>query len=805
MNNFWRDVIYALRAMRKNPVFAGVAVLTLALGIGANTASFSVIRAVLLKPLEYRNPDQLVNISGGASPVRFREMRAAAQSFTDIGAFTGQESLALTGGVQPEVLKGARVSASFLRILGVVPVLGRGFLAQEDSAGGLAAVMISAELWQRRFNGDLHIAGKTMNLAGAQYTIVGILPARFQFPFPGLDVWLTQPSEWPAMSKQSRALSPFLSIFGRLKPGVTINAASAEAAVLQRQYAMSHPAMLDAKPKSPVRVKPLKEQIVGNIRSELWMLFGAVGFVLLIACANIASLLLARANARSREFAVRSALGAARSRLMRQLLAESVLLSILGGALGMVFAVWSLHAVRHISAFELPRADEIHLDGTVLAFAATLSVVTGMLFGLAPSLTASRPDSMGVLRARTDDSGRGVFSVRSALVIGQIALSIVLLIGAALLIESVVHLRGDNPGFDPANVLTMRVSLPTQRYDTDGKRNIFFEELLRRVGSQPGVGSAAAAMTLPMTGYAGSPVQDADKPPLRLNERPIATILIVTPGYFQTLKVPLRRGRAFNERDREGTQRVAMIDEGLARHFWPAYPGGVDPVGQHLLIGGTNPQPAEIIGIAGSVHQNIDNSAWPESVYESFAQNPLPSAMLAVRSEGKPAGVTAAAAAVRAQVQALDRDQPISDVQSMDDLVEAQLGQRRVLVMLLGSFAVVALLLALVGVYGVIAYSVTQRMQELGIRRALGAQAGDILWLIVGQALGLALAGAVIGLGGALALTRVMKTLLFHTSATDPVTFVGVAVLFIFVAIGASYFPARRAARIDPMMALRYE
>ena len=802
MNNLWRDAIYAVRTMRKSPTFTAVAVLTLALGIGANTASFSVISAVLLKPLEYRNPDQLVNISGGASPVRFREMRAAAQSFTDIGAFTGQESLTLTGGVQPEVLKGARVSASFLRILGVMPVLGRGFLPQEDSAGGLAAVMISAELWQRRFNGDFHIAGKTMNLAGAPYTVVGVLPARFQFPFPGLDVWLTQPSEWPAMSRQSRALSPFLSIFGRLEPEVTINAANAEAALLQRQYAMSHPAMLDAKPKVPVRVKPLKDQIVGNIRSELWMLSGAVGFVLLIACANIASLLLARANARSREFAVRSALGAARSRLMGQLLAESVLLSLMGGALGMVFAVWSLQAVRHITAFELPRADEIQLDGTVLAFAATLSIVTGILFGLAPSLTASRPDLMGVLRARVDDSGKGVFSVRGALVIGQIGLSIVLLIGAALLIESVVHLRGDNPGFDPANVLTMRVSLPPQRYDSDRKRDDFFKELVLRVRSQPGIRSAAAAMTLPMTGYAGSPVQDAAKPPSRLNERPIATILIVTPGYFQTLKVPLRRGRIFNERDHEGTQRVAMIDEGLARRFWPAYPGGVDPVGQHLLIGGTNPQPAEIIGIAGNVHQNIDNSAWPESVYEAFAQIPLPSAMLAIRTEGKAAGVTEA---IRGQVQALDRDQPIAEVQSMEDLVEAQLGQRRVLVMLLGSFAGVALLLALVGVYGVITYSVTQRTQELGIRRALGAREGDILWLIVGQALGLALAGAVIGLAGALALTRVMKTLLFHTSATDPSTFVGVAVLFILVAIGASYFPARRAARIDPMIALRYE
>ncbi len=795
--------------MRKNPVFAAVAVLTLALGLGANTASFSVIRGVLLKPLAYRNPDQLVNISGGATPVRFAEMKATARSFTDIGAFTSQESVTLTSGVQPEVLKAARVSANFLRILGTAPVLGRGFLPEEDSPGGPAAVIMSAELWQRRFHGDLHIVGRTMNLAGAPYAIVGVLPTGFQFPFSGLDVWLTQPSEWPAIQPKSRSLSPFLTVFGRLKAGLTMEQASAAAVLIRHQYATNHPAMLDAKSKSPVRVKPLQEEIVGNIRAELWMMFGAVGFVLLIACANLASLLLARAHARSREFAVRAALGASRSRLIGQLVAESVLLSSIGGVFGILFAFWSLRAIRHITAFDLPRAEEIHLDGTVLAFAATLSFMTGILFGLIPALTASRPDLMGVLRARGEDSEKGLpgrfragFSLRRVLVIAQIALSMVLLIGAALLIESVIHLRGDHPGFDAANLLTTRISLPPQRYDTDGKKNIFFEELIRRVKMQPGIRSAAAAMTLPMTGYAGSPVQDAGQSPLRLNERPIATILIVTPGYFQTLKIPLRRGRVFTERDREGAQRVAMIDEGLARRFWPAYPGGLDPIGQHLLIGGTNLQPAEIIGIVVNVHQNIDNSAWPQSVYVSFAQNPLPSALLAIRTEGDPVRLTSA---VRKQVQSLDRDQPLADVQSMEDLVAAQLGQRRVLMVLLGFFAGVALLLALIGIYGVMAYSVTQRTQELGIRRALGAGEGDLLWLVVGQALSLALMGAAAGLGGALVLTRLMKALLFQVSATDPATFIGVALFFVVVAMGASYFPARRAARIDPMIALRYQ
>ncbi len=804
-----RDLLYALRTMRRNPVFTATAVLTLALGIGANTAIFSVVHAVLLRPLEYRNPDRLVHISGGAAPIRFEEMKTSAKSFAALAAFTGQEDLTLTGGIQPEVLKGVRVSASFLRILETEPLLGRGFLPEEDSPAGPAVAMISAELWQRRFGGDPQIVGKTATLGATPYTIIGVLPARFQFPFPDLDVWLTQPSTWPAMNSKSRSLSPFLTVFGRLKPGVNLEQASAEMAVIQRQYAMGHPAMLDAKPKSPVRVTPLKDDLVANVRSILWMLFGAVGFVLLIACANVASLLLARANSRSREFAVRSALGATRTRLAGQLLAESVLLSFAGGVLGILFAGWSLRAIPSMTAFDLPRAGEIHLDWMVLGFAVALSLVTGILFGLAPSIGASRPDLIGVLRARGEAVNKGTtrrvcagFTARGILVIGQVALSIVLLIGAALLIESVVHLRGVNPGFNPANLLTMRVSLPLLRYNTDQKKAAFFEELIRRVGLLPGVRGSTAAMTLPMTGYAGTPVQDAGKPPLKFNERLIATILIVTPEYFRTLAIPLRRGRDFTERDREGTQRVAIIDENLARRFWPAYPRGQNPIGQRLLVGGTNPQPAEIVGIVGNVNQNLENSAWPESVYVPFAQSPLPSAMLAIRTQRDPMRLTSA---VREQVRTLDRDQPVSSVRTMGDLVEAELGQRRLLVTMLGSFSAAALLLALIGIYGIISYSVAQRTHEVGIRRALGAREVDILWLIVGRGFGLVLTGVAVGIGGAFALTRVMTALLFHISATDPVTFASIALLFILVALAACYVPARRATRIDPMAALRYD
>ena len=802
-----RDLLYGVRTIRRNPGFTVTAVLMLATGIGANTAIFSVIHAVLLSPLEYRDPDRLVDISGGATPVRFQEMKAAAKSFSGLGAFSGQEDLTLSAGVQPEVLKAARVSAGFLQILGVNPLLGRGFLPEEDSPGAPAVAMISARLWQQRFGGNRHVVGKTAMFAATSHTIIGVLPAHFQFPFPDLDVWLTQPSTWPAIDSKSRQLSPFLTVFGRLKPGRSVEQASAEMAVIQHQYAADHPAMLDAKLKSPVRVKPLKAELVANVRAVLWMVFGAVGFVLLIACANVASLLLARASSRSREFAVRSALGASRTRLIGQLLAESVLLSCAGGGLGLLLAAWTLRAIPSMTAFYLPRTGEIHLNWTVLGFAAALSILTGLLFGLTPSLGASRPDLIGVLRARGEavnirmpGTGRIGFTARGLLVIGQIALSIVLLIGAALLIESVAHLRGVNLGFNPANLLTMRISLPPLRYNTDQKKAAFFEQLLQRVASLPGIRSATGAMFLPMAGYAGTPVQDAGKPPLRLNDRLIATVLVITPGYFRTLEIPFSMGRDFTERDREGAQRVAIIDENLARRLWPAYPRGLDPVGQHLLIGGTNPQPAEIVGIVAHVHQNIENSAWPESVYISFGQNPLSSAMLAVRTEREPTKFTAS---VRDQVRALDRDQPISAVRTMDDLVEAELGQRRLLMALLASFAGVALLLALSGIHGVIAYSVVQRTHEVGIRRALGAREGDILWLIVGQGFGLVLAGVAIGIGGAFALTRVMKALLFHVSATDPYTFAGIALLFILVALAASYVPARRAVGIDPMAALR--
>ncbi|MEX2260401.1 MAG: ABC transporter permease [Bryobacteraceae bacterium] len=792
LETFGRDLRYALRTIRKNPAFAVTAVLTLALGIGANTAIFTVVHAVLLKPLAYPDSERLVRITGGATAARFEAIRQA-RSFTGAGAanvFT--ESVTLSGADEPELLKGVRVSANFLGILGVAPLHGRGFLAEEESPGPQVAI-ISAELWQRRFGGDPRIVGGTATLGAAPCTIVGVLPAGFQFPFPGVDVW--RPWQPDTIPDQARLNSPMLSVFGRLKSGVNLEQASAEVAVINRQYALAHPGKLDAKPNSAERVTPLKDSLVRNVRSILWMLFGAVGFVLIIACANVASLLLARATSRSREFAVRAALGAGRGRLAGQLLAESLLLAFAGGALGVLLATWSLGGIARLPGLELPRMGEIYLDGTVLAFAVAVSAATSLLFGLAPSLSASHLDLAAAMRAGADSRWPKRLALwlspRGLLVVGQVALSIVLLIGAALLIESLARLRRVDPGFQAENLLTMQIALPQARY----------EELVRRVESIPGVRGAAVTLTLPMTGFAGTPVQGAGQPLLKLNERLIAILQSVTPGYFHTLGIPVKRGRDFAAQDALTAPPVAIINESLARRFWPAYPNGEDPVGRYVLAG-ANPEPLQIVGIVADVRQaGLANDAGP-GVYRPRAQTPPMSAMFAVRTEGDPLRFVNA---IRSQVMAIDRHQAITAVKTMEDVVDASEAQRRSIMILLGLFAGAGLLLAMVGIYGMVAYSVARRTKEVGIRRALGAQEGDILRLVLGQGLSLALAGAALGVGGALALTRLLTRLLFQVSATDPSIFAGITLLLILVTLAASYIPARRASRIDPTAALRAE
>ncbi len=798
-----QDIVYALRMMRKQPVFVLTVTFTLALGIGANSAIFTLVNAVLLQPLRYHQPDRLVRISGGATAVRFESLRTA-KSFTQAGAFNSfSENVTLSGADGAEALKSVRVTTNFLSILGVPPLAGRGFLPQEEASEPQVAI-ISAELWQRRFGRAPNILGRTVRLGGAPCTIIGILPAGFPFPFPDLDLW--RPYQPAAVPLRFRVNSPALAVFGRLKPGISLEQASSEIAWINRQYALANPGKLDAKKDRPEQVTLWKEQLVRNVRSSLWMLFGAVGLVLVIACANVAGLLLARASSRSREFAIRAALGAGRGRLISQLLTESVFIALAGGLVGVLFAGWALNGITHLPGLDLPRLEEVHLDGAVLTFSVILSAATGLLFGLAPSLAAARPDLAGVMKASGETSvsvwparWMGPAGARGLLVIGQVALSIILLIGASLLIESLARLRRVDPGFVAGNLLTMQLSLPPSGADGQQRRSGLFEEVVQRVESIPGVRSAAFTLTLPMTGYSGMPVHLVGRVPLPLNERPIAVLQLVTPGYFSTLGITQRRGRDFSPRDTSAAPSVVVINEALARAFWPSYPRGEDPVG-HSILAGVSRDPVRIVGIVADVRQAELAAGGAPAIYFPRAQSPPMSAMFAVRTFGDPMRL---ANPIRSRVTALDRDLSITNVRTMEEVVDASEGQRKGITILLAFFAVVGLLLAVVGIYGVVAYSVIHRTRELGIRRALGAQETDLLRMVLGQGLVLTGVGTLAGLAGAFALTRALKGLLFEVSATDPLTFAGIAMVLLVVAVAASWVPARRAMRIEPTAALR--
>lgn len=812
---------YALRQFAGNRGFAATVVLVTALGIGLNAAMFSVIRAVLLKPLDYRDPDRLVMLTGGATPIRFHQTLASAHSYDGLGAYAGPENLALSGDGPPEVLRGSRVSGDFLDILGVRPLLGRSFLPSEDKPGGPAVAMIGAELWRSRFGGSLSVLGRTIELAGQPYTVIGVLPPKFQFPSADTEVWLTRPEDSPVIGAPSRPISPFLEVFGRLKPGVDLASANAELRVIDGQYDAAHPGMLDSDKsiarlwrRPPVHAEMLKNRLVSGVRQKLWLLFGAVGLVLTIACANVASLLLARAMARRHEFAVRAAIGAGRGRIIGQLLTESALLSLCGGAIGLALAAAAIRLLHHLdrgltpglSLLDLPRAGQIALDGGVLAFALLLSLFTGLLFGLAPALAASHPDLAGELQGNGQRTGsaRGrpgwtQLNPRSLLVIVQIALSTILLIGSALLIESLARAYRVDPGFDAGHLLTMRLAPSATRYDTQQKLAAFYQALVERIDALPGVSGSAAAMTLPATPSPLTPIQPAAGIQLKLNERPLAAFESVTPGYFRTMKIRLLRGRELQDSDNAASTPVCMIDENAARLLWPRYPDGPDPVGQYMRIGSHLP-PTEIVGIVSGVRQlSLTRRPMP-GIYLPAAQQPPDSAMLAVRTDKDP---LAMARAVRNQILTLDPDQPVSEVATMREVLDGSAGQLRVMMWLLALFAALATIIAVVGLYGVVGYSVARRTKEIGIRRALGADTGDILAMVVGHGLRLTLGGLVLGLCGAWAATRLLADQLFGVEATDPATYAGIGLLFAIVAVAASYAPAKRAAEIDPGITLR--
>ena len=806
-----QDTRYALRLAAKSPAFTAVAVLTLAVGIGANTAIFTVANALLLRPLPYSHPARLVLISGerkasrgNRGPLswpRFTMVNANQRSFTGVAAFTN-ETFTLTGRGDPAQLAAARVSWNFFDVLGVRPAAGRWFREEEDKAGGDPVVVISNGLRMRWFAGDLNVIGQPLTLDSKDYTIIGVLPGDFQFGLLGTNIDVYAPRVFDLniiTPAQAQGGTGFLDFVARLRPGVAIGQAQAEMDTLAAQYRRENPKAPDTDPGTVVGVRNLQDQVVSGVRTALLLLSGAVGLVLLIACANVSSLLLSRALGRQREIAVRTAIGASRGEIVRQLLTESLLLALLGGALGTLLSRWGARVLISVAAASLPRASEIRADGYVLAFTAVVSVLAGIVFGLAPALQVSRPDLNSVLRTegRGATAGRRRSVFRNLLVVSQVALSTVLLIGAGLLMRNYLQIRGASPGFDPAHLLTMNLALPPARYSNGAQMIAFYDELVRQARRVPGVRAATVSSALPVNPSRLSLALPEGQPPVPLAERPLFNIQTLWPGYVETMRLPLVAGREFTEHDDARAPRVLMVNQTLVRRYWPKE----NPIGKHILLGRL-PQPGEVVGMLGDVRNSSLGADVSPEIYLPFSQLPWASMNLVVRTEGDP---RAFVSAVRASVLAVDKDQPVTAVRSMEEVLETAASEPRFATSLFGVLSGIALVLAIVGIYGVIAYSVAERTQEMGIRMALGAEHTSILRLVLRQGLALALSGVALGLAASLMLTRLLETLLYHVSVTDPLTFAGSAVLFTVVAALASYVPAQRATRVDPVVALRGE
>jgi putative ABC transport system permease protein len=812
MQTLMQDLCYGARMLLTKPGFTSIAVITLAIGIGANTLLFSVVNAVLWQPLPYQNPDQLVNIWGqlpayvsgnvGASAAEFADYRDQNLVFSSIAAYTSS-SFNLTGAGEPERIAGTFASASLFPLLDVQPALGRGFLTEEDRPEHDRVVILSHGLWRRRFAGDPTIIGRSVTLDGQRHTIVGVAPAGFQFPDDATEIWKPIAFTAERLSESERG-SRYLDVIARMKTGVTIGQAQTDVAALAQRMQRQHPVNYPADSGWGANVVSLREESVGDVRLALQALFAAVGCVLLIGCANVANLLLARASTRRREMAIRSALGAHPWRIIRQLLTESLLLALAGGGLGALIAVWGVEAVAELSAPVLPQFNEISIDGRALGFTLAVSLVTGLLFGLAPAWQSARHDLNESLK---EGGGKGAESggrhrLRGLLVVGEIAIALVLLVGAGLMIKSLYRLQQVESGFDPTHALTMRLALPEVKYPEPQRQRDFFERLLNRIAALPGVKAAGAINHLPLSGTGiqrSFLIEGRPEPKLNVGFR------MVSPDYFQAIGVPLLAGRLIDDRDRENAISVAVVNETFARIFL----ANEDPLGKRIKIGSAQ-GPFPWLTIAGVVedvkHNGLDSETRPE-MYVPYLQPLLPSwgvppMFLVVRSESEPASL---AAAVRGVVRELDRDQPIYGVATMGQLLSRSIAPRRFNMTLLAVFAALALALAGVGIYGVMSYAVTERTREIGIRMALGAQAGDALKLVIRQGMKLALVGVALGLMGAFALTRLMENLLFDVKATDRLTFIVISILMTSVALLACWIPARRATKVDPMVALRCE
>jgi putative ABC transport system permease protein len=809
MNTAWHDLRYAVRSLLKSPGFTIVAVLTLAIGIGANTAIFSVVNAVLLKPLPLPEPGELVRVyelnegqPWTASPPNFVDLRRENSVFEEMAAYTGTAA-ALTGDGEAKRVAGSVVTAGFFPVLGTTPMLGRAISPADTVTGQDRVVVLSHDLWQRHFRADPAIVGRSVRLEGRDHTVIGVMPPGFDYP-AGAELWAPLAFSEEDLTTQRGA--HYLKVIARLAPGVTVDQASAQMAAIGRVLELRYP---DTNTGVSASAVGLRDALVGDVRPALLILLGAVGFVLLVACANVANLLLARTAGRRRELAVRSALGAGRDRLVRHVLTESVLLALAGAAAGLLLAVLGLQLLLTLPVEDVPRLERTELDGAVLGFTVAVSMFTGVLFGLLPALKAgSTRDLTGALKAGgsavAGDRARGC--TRGALVVAEMALAVLLLTGAGLLLKSFVELQRVDPGFNPRGVLTFDMALPGARYPEPHQARTFFAELKQRINALPGVESVAGVFGLPLSrfNYVMS-VEKVDGGPAYKTpgEEPYTQVRIVTPEYFHTMEIPLLAGRALAESDRAGTQPVVVVNESAAKLLWP----GDDPLGHTFELGttlgiGGARVGGTVVGVVADIkHDGLSEPSRP-AVFAVHSQFPVDFMSMTVRTSVPPQSLIAA---IREEVRAMDSELPFDQVRTMEQRLSESVAQPRFYMSLLGIFAAAALILAAIGIYGVMSHSVRNRTNEIGVRRAVGADAGDVVAMVLKQAMKLAVGGLVLGLLAAFLLTRVLSGLLFGVSATDPGTFIGVALLLAAVAIAASYIPARRATRVDPMIALREE